>query len=147
MKVIPPKESIEVNLATSDDSLLQLYHERWGHQDKRHVRSLLNCELNIKVIVQDELCEACVYGKAHRLSFGSRDNCSSPGELISADVCGPFDKSFRKFQYFVHFKDQFTKFRCVFFLKHKFDVATALEEYLAYTGNMGHNVKEMIWDN
>ncbi|GBN66646.1 hypothetical protein AVEN_262730-1 [Araneus ventricosus] len=54
MKVIIPKLSIEVNLATSDDSLLQLYHERWGHQDKRHVKSLLNHELNIQVNVQSE---------------------------------------------------------------------------------------------
>ncbi|GBM08699.1 hypothetical protein AVEN_52773-1 [Araneus ventricosus] len=98
MKVIIPKESTEASLATSDDSLLQLYHERWGHQNKRHVKSLLNHKLNIQVNVQDELCEVCIYGKAHWLSFGSRNNCSSPGELIFADVCGPFDKSSRKFQ-------------------------------------------------
>ncbi|GBO30829.1 Retrovirus-related Pol polyprotein from transposon TNT 1-94 [Araneus ventricosus] len=146
MEVLIPNNPIEVNLATSDDSLLQLYHERWGHQDKRHVKSLLNHELNIHVNIQDELCEACIYEKAHRLNFGSRNNCSSPGELIFADVCGPFDKSFRRFQYFVIFKDQFTKFRCVFFLKQKSDVASALQEFLAY-GILGHIVKEVISDN
>ncbi|GBN59690.1 hypothetical protein AVEN_35779-1 [Araneus ventricosus] len=66
MKVIIPKLKIEVNLAKSVDSLLQLYHERCGHQDKRHEKSFLNHELNIQVNVQDELYEACRYGKAHR---------------------------------------------------------------------------------
>ncbi|GBM76889.1 Copia protein [Araneus ventricosus] len=147
MEVLIPNNPIEVNLATTDNSLLQLYHERWGHQDKRHVEFLLNHELNIQVNVEDELCEACIYGKAHRLSFGSRNNCFSPGELIFADVCGPFDKSFRRFQYFVVFKDQFTKCRCVFFLKQKSDVASALQEFLAYATNLGHIVKEVISDN
>ncbi|GBM76901.1 hypothetical protein AVEN_153130-1 [Araneus ventricosus] len=147
MEVLIPNNPIEVNLATSDDSLLQLYHERWRHQDKRHVKSLLNHELNIHVNIQDELSEACIYGKAHRLSLGSRNNCSSPGELIFADVCGPFDNTFRRFQYFVVFKDQFTKFRCVFFLKQKSDVASAFLEFLAYATNLGHIVKEVISDN
>ena len=93
------------------------------------------------------MCEACIYGKAHRLSFGTRDNCYLPGELISANICGPFNKSFRKFQCFVVFKDQFTKFRCVYFLKQKSDAASALEEFLAYARNFGHNVKEIINDN
>ncbi|GBO11846.1 Copia protein [Araneus ventricosus] len=147
MEVLIPNNPIEVNLVTSDDSLLQLYYERWGHQDKRHMKSLLNHELNIQVNIQDELCEACIYGKAHRLSFGSRNNCSSHGELIFADVCGPFDKSFRRFQYFVVFKDQFTKFRYVFFLKQKSDVASALQEFLAYATNLDHIAKEVIGAN
>lgn len=83
MKVLTLKEPVEINVATSNSSLLQLYHERWGHQDKRHVKSLLNQEMGIKVSVQDELCEACIFGKSHRLSFGSREKCSKPGELIS----------------------------------------------------------------
>ncbi|GFY62591.1 integrase catalytic domain-containing protein [Trichonephila inaurata madagascariensis] len=34
---ILPKEMIEVHSVVADSSLLQLYHERWGHQDKRHI--------------------------------------------------------------------------------------------------------------
>ncbi|GBN12776.1 Retrovirus-related Pol polyprotein from transposon TNT 1-94 [Araneus ventricosus] len=109
--------------------------------------TLLNHELKIQVNIQDELCEACMYGKVHRLSFGYRNNCSSSGELIFADVCVPFDKSFGRFQYFVVFKDQFTKFRCVSFLKQKSDIPSALQEFLAYAINLGHILKEVISDN
>ena len=38
---ILPKIHMEINLAVSDDSLLQLYHERWGHEDKRYVKKML----------------------------------------------------------------------------------------------------------
>jgi hypothetical protein len=53
----------EVNV-TGTNNLLQLYHERFGHQNKRHVKSLLSKELNIKVEMDSELCEGCMYGKA-----------------------------------------------------------------------------------
>lgn len=43
-------------------------------------------ELGIEVRLEKELCEPCVYGKAHRLSFGHREKASRAGELISADV-------------------------------------------------------------
>ncbi|GFW65560.1 retrovirus-related Pol polyprotein from transposon TNT 1-94 [Trichonephila clavipes] len=41
---ILPKEMIEVHTVITDSSLLQLYHERWSHQDKRH---MLEKELGI----------------------------------------------------------------------------------------------------
>ena len=59
----------------------------------------------IKVKMNDQFCEPCVYGKAHRLPFGSRPKTSIPGELVSTDVCGPFELSFRKLRYFVLFKE------------------------------------------
>jgi len=70
-KTIVPDECVEVN-AVSNGSLLQLYHERMGHQNKRHVKSVLKRELDIDVDVDSELCEGCVYGKAHRHQFGTR---------------------------------------------------------------------------
>ena len=72
---------------------LPLYHERWGHQDKQHVKKMLQKELGINVKIDRELCEPCVYGKAHRLAFGTIPKASAPGELISTDLCGPFNES------------------------------------------------------
>lgn len=115
MRVVFPKVSIKMNWSTWDYSLLYLYNEGWGHQEKWSVKSLLNHEVNTKVNVEYELCETYIYDKAKGLSFRSSDNCSSPGEIIFADVCGPFDKSFRKCQYFVVFKYQFSKFRYFIF--------------------------------
>ncbi|UYV82751.1 hypothetical protein LAZ67_22000734 [Cordylochernes scorpioides] len=101
MKVLRSDNPVEVNIMTNNDSILQLYHERWGNQDKRHIKDILKHQLDMKVKLSKELCEACTYGKAHRLKFDNRPKLTKPGELISADVFGAFDKSYRKFRYFV----------------------------------------------
>ena len=56
---------------------MQLYHERFGHQDKRHVKMLLEREMNIKIPAVKEICEPCIFGKAHRKPFGSRKKATS----------------------------------------------------------------------
>lgn len=45
------------------------------------------------------------------------------------------------------FKDHFTKFRRVFFLQQKSGVTEALNDFLTYARNLGHNVKELLSDN
>ena len=136
---ILPRNMVEVRNAVVDSSLLQLYHERWGHQDKRHVKNILEKELGISVKLETELCEPCVYGKAHRLSFGTRNKAASAGELISADVCGPFDESFQKKRYLVVFKDSFTKFRYGYVIREKSEVKDALKQMLS-------NAKRLLRD-
>ena len=101
----------EVN-SFSDDLTLQLYHERMAHQNikKHHIKKFIQREFGIKVQVDNETCEGCIYGKAHRLKFGTRVRATAPGELIYCDVCGPFEMpSFRGYRYFVLFKDDFIK--------------------------------------
>lgn len=147
MKVLTPNNPVEVNVATTSDSILQLYHERWGHQNKRHIKNVLEQQMDLKVGLDNELCEACIYGKAHRLKFGNRQKATRPGELISTDVCGPFDASCKRYRYFVVFKDHFTKFRYVFFLRQKSEVAQALKDMLAHAKNLGHNIREILSDN
>jgi len=50
-------------------------------------------ELNIDAkLDKDQFCENCIYGKAYRLKFGTREKAVKPHELMSADVCGPFDE-------------------------------------------------------
>ncbi|GBP12333.1 Retrovirus-related Pol polyprotein from transposon TNT 1-94 [Eumeta japonica] len=51
------------NAAVYKPSLLQLYHERWGHQNKEHVRYKLQRDLGITVERSIEVCEPCIYGK------------------------------------------------------------------------------------
>jgi transposase InsO family protein len=136
----------EVNV-TGTNNLLQLYHERFGHQNKRHVKSLLSKELNIKVEMDSELCEGCMYGKAHRLPFGTRTKTTKAGERVHTDVCGPFQESMSGFKYFVLFKDDYTKFRTIYFLKEKSEVAEKLSQFLAETKTVGHVIKELLSDN
>ena len=137
----------EVN-SLSDDLMLQLYHERMAHQNKHHVKKLIERELGIKVRADNETCEGCIYGKAHRLKFGTRVRATAPGELIHCDVCGPFEMpSFRGYRYFVLFKDDFSRYRRVYFMKEKSEVSSKLEEMLAEARTSGNTVKELLSDN
>lgn len=47
--------------------LLQLYREKWGHQDKRHAEAKLKRNFDNKVKINPDTYRSCVYGKAHRL--------------------------------------------------------------------------------
>ena len=78
---------VHIYVATSDSSILDLYHERFGHQNKHHVQMVIKRELNIDSKLDSE---ECVYGKVHRLQFGTRESATCPGELMSADVCSLF---------------------------------------------------------
>jgi len=119
-----------------------------SYQNKRHVKSVIQEEFGVKVDVGNETCEGCMYGKFHRLKFGTRQQATSPGELVHADVCGPFETpSAKGYRYFVLFKDDFSKFRYLLFLKEKSEVASKLEQMLVETETIGHTVKELLSDN
>ncbi|GBM45244.1 hypothetical protein AVEN_140139-1 [Araneus ventricosus] len=69
---IMPEKGVEVHTVMENSSLLQLYHERGGHQDKRHIKDMLQKELGISVHLDNKPCESRIYGKAHRLPYGTR---------------------------------------------------------------------------
>ena len=97
----------EIN-ALEEKDLLQLYHERMGHQDRRHIRNLIKRELNIETHLDNRNCIGCINGKMHRQKFGKRPNSTKQGELLYADVCGPFQVlSISGYKYFVCLKDDF----------------------------------------
>ena len=98
---------------------------------------MIKQELSIELKSDKELCEPCIYGKAHRLPFGTREPAKEPGELIFADVCGPFDESFQKKEYLVIFKHDYTEFRYGYIIKQKAEVRrlpdTSLNNFLLTT--------------
>lgn len=134
------------NLASSEN-VLQIYHERFGHQNKRHVKTVLKNELNIDVKLDSELCEGCIYGKAHVLKFGTRERADRPGARIHTDVCGMFDCSKAGYRYFVCFKDDFSRYRYIYFMKNKSEVVNKLQIVLAQIKTAGYVVQELLSDN
>jgi len=118
-----------------------------GHQNKRHVKSVLKHELDIDVDIDTELCEGCVYGKAHHHQFGTRVRATKPGKVVHADICGPFCYSFSKYRYFVLFKDDYSGFRFVYLLREKSEVSEKLKWMLAGCKAAGHTVVELLSDN
>ena len=55
--------------------------------------------------------------------------------------------SFRVRRYFVLFKDDFSRYRQVYFMKEKSEVSSKLEEMLAEARTSGNTVKELLSDN
>lgn len=144
-QAIQPEEPC-VNAVEGTDTL-QLFHERWGHMDKQYVRAKLQSELGITVKPNKELCGPCQFGKAHRQPFGTRVRSSRPGELMSGDVCGPFEKSFNGRRYLIVIKDHFSHFRFCFVAREKSAVKDAIREVLAKARTVGHQVREFLSDN
>ncbi|GFQ83165.1 retrovirus-related pol polyprotein from transposon tnt 1-94 [Trichonephila clavata] len=70
-----------------------------------------------------------------------------PGELINIDVCGPMQQqSLGGAKYYVRFKDDFTKYRRVFFMQSKNEVSKCLETFLNEAKKTGHMIKEVLSD-
>ncbi|GFR30612.1 complement C3 [Trichonephila clavata] len=143
MRVLYPK----VCVASADQSL-QLWHERLCHQNKAHVNDILR-KYQIKGDAKDsQICDGCCYGKQSRRPFGTRkQRATTPGELINIDVCGPMQQqSLGGAKYYVCFKDDFTKYRRVFFMQSKNEVSECLETFLNEAKNTGHMIKEVLSD-
>jgi len=85
-------------------------------------------QLGINVEANKEFCDGCALGKAHRQRLGTRTNQSSTvGEQINADVCGPMtETSAGGACYYICFKDDYLKFRHVFIITTKGEVADCL---------------------
>lgn len=147
MRVIKPAQPAQVYLANATDTL-QVYHERFAHQNKRHVKQILK-KTDICVADGDEkFYDGCAIGKMHRLPFKQRvDRPVIVGEIIHADVLGPVETtSMGGARYYVCSKDDYSRFRRLFFLKHKSEVCKSLEQFLNEAQTNGHTVKKMRCD-
>ncbi|GFR07771.1 retrovirus-related Pol polyprotein from transposon TNT 1-94 [Trichonephila clavata] len=149
MRVLYPKVCVaaEVCVASADQSL-QLWHERLCHQNKAHVKDILR-KYQIKGNAKDsQICDGCCYGKQSRRPFGTRkQRATTSGELKNIDVCGPMQQhSLGGAKYYVCFKDDFTKYRQVFFMQSKYEVSKCLETFLNEVKNTGHMIKEVLND-
>ncbi|KAF8777456.1 Retrovirus-related Pol polyprotein like [Argiope bruennichi] len=148
MRVVIPASPDVISIATETESL-QLWHERLGHQNKRHVRNLLtDMGISVSHAATSEFCDGCALGKAHRKPFKSRPyRAMSIGEIINADVNGPRSvDSFSGARYYVCFKDDYSKYRRIFFLKKKSDVSCCLRTFLNEATNVGYVVKSFRCD-
>jgi DUF1365 family protein len=63
IRVCIPQHTAEVHLAIQAETL-QVWHERLGHQNKRHVMKVLK-QHSINVEEDKVVCDGCALGKAH----------------------------------------------------------------------------------
>jgi len=63
------------------------------------------------------------------------------GELVVTDVCRPMEEpSWSGYRFFVTFKNDFTQYRKVYFIRHKSEVASCFELYIKYVRTQTRNV-------
>ena len=69
------------------------------------------------------------------------------GDLVYADKCGlMLENSFSGYRYFVNFKNDYSKFRIIYFLKRKSGVANKLKVFLAEAKTLEHTAKQLLSD-
>ena len=114
------------------------WHERLVHQSKTK-DILKNWGINENREVE---CEACIVGKMCRKSFPtSKSVTKTVGEIIHADLCGPMEvNSVGGSRYYLVLKDDYSKFRSVYFLKNKSDTMLCLQKFIANIENQ-HGIK------
>lgn len=91
------------------------------------------------------MCEGCVYGKQNRVSHPVNPKIrEKPLDMIHVDLCEINVNSLRGAKYFLLFKDDYTHYRTVYFLKNKNE---KLDIYMKLVENQfGREVKRLRSD-
>ncbi|GAA0186910.1 hypothetical protein LIER_34198 [Lithospermum erythrorhizon] len=122
-------------IATSNDEVSKLWHDRFGHLNFRSLKEMTTKEIVQglpKIDVINEVCEECQLGKQHREPFPSKSNwCSqSPLELVHTDLCGPIQvSSLRGSRYFLLFVDDYTRKIWVYCVKEKYETFSCFKDF------------------
>lgn len=129
---------------------LSEWHEKLAHQNIVYVKDVLKKNnINIKN-ANVQTCESCLKGKIHRLPYPVSNNVTSRVcEIIHADTCGPMEKpSIGGSRYFVVFKDEYSKYRQVFFVKTKDEIKSCIKNFISQAENeTGNKIKIFRSDN
>ena len=105
---------------------------------------------NIKFEDDAPFCDACVLGKMHRLPFpSSSSETTRVGDLIHADLCGPMEvDSIGKSKYFLLFKDDYSSFVKLYFIKNKYEVKKCFSNFILRVKNeTNQNINILRTDN
>jgi len=114
---------------------IKIWYERLAHQNVKYVRDILN-KNGIKFVDDwnDYVCAGCVYGKQHRTSHPVNSKVAA-GLLVHVDLCEMNIKSLRGAKYFLLFKDDFSHYRTVCFLKTKNEAVSKLDIFMKMVEN------------
>lgn len=99
------------------------WHHRLGHPSFIVSRVLRDNNLSFSSDSCDSVCDACQQAKSHQLPYSRSESVSSfPLQLIFSYVWGPTPMLVGRYQYYVSFIDDYSKFTWIFLLKNKSDV-------------------------
>lgn len=138
------------NIAKVINGDLHIWHQRLAHQNMQYVKDILK-KNNVSFHELDsKKCESCLKGKIHRLPYPASENVSKRTcEIIHADTCGPMEvMSVGGSKYFVVFKDDYSKYRMVYFVKNKDEIKRCIRNFIARVENeTGNTIKIFRSDN
>ncbi|KRY19033.1 Retrovirus-related Pol polyprotein from transposon TNT 1-94, partial [Trichinella patagoniensis] len=125
--------SMSAMLTEGETHSFELWHQRLGHISVEKIKTMMQRKLvdGLRATAEEKFfCEGCVFGsmtrKPHKEVTERRQ--SVPGEIIHADVCGPFiHPSVGGNRYFICFKDESSGYRKVYFMKTKDEVLRCLK--------------------
>jgi hypothetical protein len=128
-------EKIEALTTTKDESS-ETWHAHLGHPNLKFLLTLENKQaISISNwLTKNNLCNSCQFGKQCKLSFNKSSSVSSfPLEKIHSDLWGPsLILSSQKFQYYVIFVDDFTRYTWLYPLKKKSDFYNCFLKFQAF---------------
>lgn len=126
------------------------WHKRLAHQNVTYVRDILKRN-NIKFIDDwnGYVCEGCAYGKQCRTTHKTNPNTATEClDVIHVDLGEMNDFSLGGAKYFLLFKDDFSHYRTIYFLKNKSEAVDKLNNFLKLVNNQfGRQVKTLKSDN
>ena len=128
-------KGIEALNVESENELVKLWHNRYGHICNSNLRKLVKNQMVDGIgkleINKIELCESCIKGKITRFKFGTRTKAKRILEIIHMDVAGPMTPvSHSGEKYFVTFVDDFSNFIHVYMIKRKSDVFECFKNFV-----------------
>ena len=98
----------------------------------------------------ERVCEECIFGKQHREMFpdGKSYRARTPLEIVHSDISGPVQTmSIGGCKYFLTFIDDYSRKTWVYFLKHKSNAFSCLQQFKALVENQsGHHIKILRTD-
>lgn len=116
---------------------IHVWHQRLGHIHFDRIKQMESSGavdgLSISTSDKSKFCEGCVFGKHHRQPFPTdgRNRAKRIGEIIHSDLVGPMSvNSPGGARYFALFKDDFSGFCSVSFLKHKSEAANSFQAFV-----------------
>jgi transposase InsO family protein len=120
----PPITSL---IASSSSATLNVWHERLAHVSHDIVKKMATSNhvtgMDVEPVKEDRnlYCNGCNLGKMHKLPFSTSTRITTRvGELIHTDLVGPMHiSSPNGVKYYVVFKDDYSRYKVVYFLKLK----------------------------
>ena len=132
-------EAIAFNaMSSSHTESIHTWHQRLGHVSLKNWKKMQASDMVQglyikKAEAEDDLfCEGSIYGKHHRLPFpsGGRTRATRIGGLFHSDLVGPMSiPSVRGSKYFLVFKDDYSCYSQIHFIKKKTETADPFKQY------------------